>query len=156
MPKTWTMKALRVYHRDLRKADQALAKERDRRYAEVEAEREKAVRIKDHADEQALNLARQAQTAKDDMHNGLLKQIGEERGTYATKDDVAAAVKEINATYGPLVTWATSQQGQQSSVTDSRTSRRLDASLRVIIIGVVVSGTFNLIGAIVSIVIATR
>jgi hypothetical protein len=48
-----------------------LDNERDRRYAEVNVEREKALKIKETADSEALKLARDIQTYKDEKSNQL-------------------------------------------------------------------------------------
>lgn len=71
---------LREYFEALRSAD-------DRRYAEVAAEREKALKIKETADEKALDLARIIQTYKDEKANELREQINSERGSYVTNKD---------------------------------------------------------------------
>lgn len=78
----------------IRKCDKAFAKERDRRYAEVNVEKEKALKIKEAADLAALQLAREIQTYKDEKANELREQINAERGLYATKDDLAALTRE--------------------------------------------------------------
>jgi hypothetical protein len=82
----------------LREHLEALRAADDRRYAEVAAEREKALKIKETADLAALELAREIQTYKDTKANELREQIGSERGLYATKDDLAAAIREVVAT----------------------------------------------------------
>ena len=74
----------------VRAGDLALNQERDRRYAEVSIEREKALKIKEKADEKALSLARDIQTYKDLQANQLREQINNERGLYATKDQLDA------------------------------------------------------------------
>lgn len=81
----------------------------DRRYAEVALEREKALRIKEDADEIALKLARDIQTYKDEQHNGLLKQWQLERGTYVTNDKFEAVIK-------PVVDFVASQQGKSQGL----------------------------------------
>src|ERR1700733_14459906 len=75
--------------------------ERDRRYAEVNTEREKALKIKDEADRRALKLARIIQRYKDEKANNLREQIGSERGLYATKEDIE-----------PLKSYIASQTGR--------------------------------------------
>jgi hypothetical protein len=77
--------------------------ERDRRYTEVGIEREKALKIKETADLAALQLARDIQSYKDEKANELREQISSERGHYASRDDLDAAVKTINATLAPLI-----------------------------------------------------
>ncbi len=72
----------------LRAADIRLEEERDRRYAEVNIEREKALKIKETADLAALQLAREIQSYKDEKANQLREQINSERGLYATNKDI--------------------------------------------------------------------
>jgi hypothetical protein len=93
-------------------AEARLQTERDRRYAEVNVEKEKALKIKETADRDALQLARDIQTYKDQQHNGLLNQLNGERGLYATKDDLGAAIEKVEATIGPLLTYVAAQQGR--------------------------------------------
>jgi hypothetical protein len=62
--------------------------ERDRRYAEVNIEREKALKIKEEADRRALELARDIQALRDEKANGLLDLVKSERGTYATNKEI--------------------------------------------------------------------
>jgi len=95
---------------------QELAEERDRRYAEVATEREKALKIKETADLAALGLAREIQSYKDEKANELREQISAERGNYATKDDVGAAVSKIEAQMKPLNDYIISQQGRSSGI----------------------------------------
>ncbi len=72
----------------LRAADDRFAAERDRRYSEVNIEREKALKIKETADLAALSLAREIQTYKDEKANQLREQINSERNLYPTKSQL--------------------------------------------------------------------
>lgn len=81
------------FERDRRYAEVAI--ERDRRYAEVNVEKEKALAIKTEADKTALGLQRDVQLYKDEKANNLREQIGAERGTYATKDQLAVQLKPL-------------------------------------------------------------
>jgi hypothetical protein len=92
----------REYWEAIRKGDQALATERDRRYAEVGVEKEKALKIKEAADLTALRLARDIQDYKDQKANELREQISSERGNYATKDDLQNLSREFQAALKPL------------------------------------------------------
>lgn len=65
-----------------------ISEERDRRYAEVNIEREKALKIKEEADRRALELAREIQAFRDEKANGLLDLVKSERGSYATNKDL--------------------------------------------------------------------
>ncbi len=76
---------------------EAVMDERDRRYAEVNIEREKALKIKEEADKTALGLAREIQTYKDEKANELRSQIEREQGERATKDELRALGEKIEA-----------------------------------------------------------
>jgi hypothetical protein len=74
--------------------------ERDRRYAEVNIEREKALKIKETADLAALQLAREIQSYKDEKANELREQISSERGMYATNKDIEPLKAFVSAQTG--------------------------------------------------------
>lgn len=117
---------LREHLEALRAADALLAAERDRRYAEVSAEREKALVIKDSASRDALALARQGQAYRDEQSNKLREQINSERGLYATKEDLVNAVREMTAAIKPLAEYVASAAGRSGGAAESRTEHRLD------------------------------
>jgi vacuolar-type H+-ATPase subunit H len=104
---------LREYFEALRKAEEKFQTERDKRYTEVNTEKEKALKIKETADLMALQLAREIQTYKDEKANELREQINNERGVYATKDDLANSVDKLEATIRPTLSWIASQQGRR-------------------------------------------
>lgn len=93
----WTVETWAAHTEALREGDLRFLEERDRRYTEVNIEKEKALKIKETADLAALSLAREIQTYKDEKANELREQINSERGLYATKDDLRAAVEKIEA-----------------------------------------------------------
>ena len=103
----------------LRTADKELSIERDRRYAEVALEREKALRIKEESGKTALELAREIQTYKDEKANQLREQINSERGLYASKNELNAAVEEVEAMIRPVADYVSSQQGGPRAITPS-------------------------------------
>jgi hypothetical protein len=124
----WTLDTLQEHLSALKRADERLDtererfnQERDRRYSEVNIEREKALKIKEEADKAALGLAREIQSYKDEKANQLREQIGSERGSFATKDDLSAAIREITVTVAPLSAFVSSQrgihEGAQASIT---------------------------------------
>jgi hypothetical protein len=115
-PCGWDANKLKVHYDALRTADRRFHDERDRRYSEVNIEREKALKIKEEADKAALGLAREIQTYKDEKANELREQIASERNLYATKNDVTAAVEKIEAEIRPLFEYATTQQGRSSGL----------------------------------------
>lgn len=94
----WTMDTLQAHYAALRGADLRFEQERDRRYSEVNTEREKALKIKETADLAALGLAREIQTYKDEKANELREQINAERNLYVTKDELGSAMRELSAT----------------------------------------------------------
>lgn len=93
-------------------AEVRFQEERDRRYAEVATEREKALKIKETADLAALSLAREIQTYKDEKANELRSQIERERGTYCTQGDLKGAVEKMQATIAPLGDYVSKQSGR--------------------------------------------
>jgi hypothetical protein len=116
----WTIETYAVHNEALRNAEARFQDERDRRYAEVATEREKALKIKETADLAALGLAREIQTYKDEKANELREQIGSERGHYATKDDLIAAVEKLEETIKPIAGYIASQQGRIGGWNDVR------------------------------------
>jgi hypothetical protein len=102
----------------LRIADEKFRTERDRRYAEVSVEREKALKIKEVADLAALQLAREIQTYKDEKANELRSQIERERGSYATQSDLRGSTEKVEALIKPLSEWMSSQQGRSTGLSD--------------------------------------
>lgn len=113
---TWTVESLAAHYEALREADARFDQERDRRYFEVARERERALTIETEARNEALRLARDIQTYKDEKANELRSQIESERGIYATKDDLAVAADKMIATIKPALDYATSQQGSSAGV----------------------------------------
>jgi hypothetical protein len=106
----------------VRENDRRFEVERDRRYAEVNLEREKALKIKETADLAALELAREIQTYKDEKANELRSQIERERGTYVTQDQLMALTREQAAALKPLTDFVARQQGRQGGQEYQRTS----------------------------------
>ena len=118
--------SIREYFEALRAADlrahlleEKFQTERDRRYAEVALEREKALKIKEEADKAALGLAREIQQYKDEKANELRSQIERERGSYTTQGDLRGAVDKIEATIKPLAEYVTAQQGGPRAITSA-------------------------------------
>lgn len=112
----WTVETLAEYERAVRDGDREVHAERDRRYAEVALEREKALKIKETADLAALQLAREIQTYKDEKANELRSQIERERGSYVTKPELSAAIEKIELVLKPLNTYMTTQQGRSQGI----------------------------------------
>ena len=111
----------------LREHIEALLREKDLRYeqryeAQQEANRnaflaaKEAREIKDRADKEALELAREIQKYKDEKANNLRDQIGAERGLYPTKDDLKAAVEKLEISIAPVLTQMAMQRGKSSGL----------------------------------------
>ena len=124
----WTVDILHEHLTALAAAEQRFAAERDRRYAEVNVEKEKALKIKETADLAALQLAREIQTYKDEKANELREQINRERGLYVTRDELASAVRELQAMIKPLTEYTTSDAGRNQGAAGTRTEQRLTTS----------------------------
>lgn len=105
---------------DLREADQRFAEERDRRYTEVKQAEEKAILIKEVGDKEALSLAREIQTYKDEKANELREQINSERGRYLTREEYNLAhvslVDKVESGFKPLNEFMTSQLGRREGI----------------------------------------
>lgn len=87
MPEALTV-SLKEHFETILRLNDKFDQERDRRYAEVNIEREKALKIKEEADRRALELAREIQAFRDEKANGLLDLVKSERGSYATNKDI--------------------------------------------------------------------
>ena len=121
MAKGWTIETYASHNEALRAAEEKFQIERDRRYAEVATEREKALKIKETADLAALGLAREIQTYKDEKANELREQIASERGLYVSKSEMIAAVEKLEETIKPIAAFVQSQQGRSQGGLDTRT-----------------------------------
>jgi vacuolar-type H+-ATPase subunit H len=134
----WTIATLKTYYDALLVADEKLRTERDRRYTEVGQERERALKIKEQADRDALMLAREIQTYKDEKANELREQINRERGLYVTHDELKSTVDKIEALIKPLTTYVSSQQGRSSGIQASTATLVTIILVAVAVMGLVI------------------
>jgi vacuolar-type H+-ATPase subunit H len=130
---------LREYLAALRESDQALAVERDRRYSEVKAAEEKALKVKEEADRTALGLQRETQQYKDEKANELREQISRERGLYVTREELAGSMREIQALIKPLTDYVNSDAGRNAGAAGTRTDQRLNIGQVVAVMSVTVA-----------------
>lgn len=137
----WTVETLRILLDERAQWQAALAAETDRRYAEVALEREKALKIKETADERALGLQAETQKYKDEKANQLREQINSERGLYATKDDVIAAVDKVMAHVTPMTDYVSGKRGNDAG----RSDMRLNVNMLVGVSGLVLSAVIVLV-----------
>jgi hypothetical protein len=115
----WTLDTYAAHNEALRRAHEQFEQERDRRYAEVATEREKALKIKETADLAALGLAREIQTYKDEKANELREQINSERGLYATKGDLSAIADKFEAQLKPIAEYIAADRGRDRGFASS-------------------------------------
>lgn len=108
----WSMQAYILHNEAMRDAAQRFSDERDRRYAEVNVEREKALKIKETADLAALSLARESQVYKDQQADIMREKNIAASGIYATNADLANVVDKIEKKLTPIVDFINTQQGQ--------------------------------------------
>lgn len=107
----WTVDTLREHWLALREADDRFNIERDKRYAEVNIEREKALKIKETADLAALTLAREIQSYKDEKVEKSREQNLRESGEYVTRGDLDTVVRRIESSLTPIFDFISSQKG---------------------------------------------
>lgn len=91
----WSIDTLAVHLDALRLADERFNDERDRRYTEVNIEKENALKIKETADLAALSLARESQTYKEQQNDALRDKNLSESGVYATNASMSAMGDDI-------------------------------------------------------------
>jgi len=108
----WTLETYAAHNEALRASEERFHAERDRRYAEVKNAEEKALRVKEQADRDALALAREIQTYKDEKANELREQINSERGHYASKDDLAQLADKMTTMFAPVNEFIARNQGR--------------------------------------------
>jgi len=99
----------------MRKVQNEFENERDRRYTEVNIEKEKALKIKETADLAALSLARESQTYKEQQNDALRDKNLSESGIYATNASVSQAIgaleNKLDTALQPLIDFVSNQRG---------------------------------------------
>ena len=93
----WTIQTYAAHNEAMRRESQRFEDERDRRYTEVNIEKEKALKIKETADLAALSLARESQTYKEQQNDALRDKNLSESGVYATNDSLSKVAENIRA-----------------------------------------------------------
>jgi len=146
--------SLKEHFESLREADFRFYEERDRRYSEVNVEREKALKIKETADLAALSLAREIQDYKDEKANNLRSQIEGERGHYSTKEDTKAVEEKFYAALKPISDWVQGQQGggvvRTESLQESRWSERQRSQKNEWLIGLLIGAGIAFAGLLIA------
>jgi len=111
----WTLKTLAAHNEAMRIETERFDDERDRRYTEVNIEKEKALKIKETADLAALSLARESQTYKEQQNDALRDKNLSESGIYATNASVAKAFDDLRVSLQPLVDFVSAAKGASTS-----------------------------------------
>lgn len=111
----------------------------DRRYAEVNVEREKALKIKETADLAALSLAREIQTYKDEKANELRSQIERERGTYVTQEQMAARYEALAASIRVVTDYMSTQQGRDAATRASQVRTNAIVVIGLTVVAIIVA-----------------
>lgn len=131
----WTVDTLHSHFTVLREADTKFYEERDRRYTSESELRAMALRIKETADAEALRLAREAQSLKDEQTDKLRDESLSRSGIYATNAGVQKAFQEledrIQEVLKPLVNYVASQTGAQGAISAMSTRQLAWSSLFV-------------------------
>ena len=89
--------------------------ERDRRYTEVAIEREKALKIKEVADRDAMDLARSAQIYREAQNDAMRDKNLSQSGIYATTASVAQGFAEFRAEVRPLLDYVQAVKGSATN-----------------------------------------
>jgi len=108
---SWTIGTLKHHQTAMEEWRDRFDAERDRRYLEVNIEKEKALKIKETADRDALSLAREAQAYKDQQNDALRDKNLSESGVYATNSGVAQAIGKLEQKLDPIFEFISAQKG---------------------------------------------
>jgi hypothetical protein len=135
----WTVESYAAHNEALRLAEERLQAERDRRYAEVALEREKAIKIKDAADEEAMRIRRAQEAYREDHDNRFREQLKDERLTYATKTDLVAFREQYEIAHKPLADYVLASRASEITRTESKQSTFASIDMSAKIFGVVVA-----------------
>lgn len=111
MSGTWTIETYALHNEAMRVSEERFQTERDKRYTEGNELRAMALKIKETADANALELASESQTYKEARNDAMREQNLKETGIYATRDDLAEVVKSMEKALKPLVDYVSGQQG---------------------------------------------
>lgn len=126
-------------------AEHRFAAERDRRYTEVQIEREKALQIKEVADAKALVLAAALQAEKDERKNDVLSRWDADRNTFVTRTEFVTAIDTLGERFSlalkPLNDFMAGTRQAGSALAMFKTSQIAYVTLAVVIAGVL-SGLF--------------
>lgn len=133
----WTLATFKEYSDARALAEERFADERDRRYTEVNIEKEKALKIKETADLAALSLARESQTYKEQQNDALRDKNLQDSGVYAKNSDVAQMIGDLKKSLDPFLDYVTAQQGSTTNTNSIWTKSGTLFAVMAAIVGVV-------------------
>lgn len=100
-----------MHYQEIRASDKRFEDERDKRYAEGNELRAMALKIKETADANALELASEAQIYKEERNDATREQNLKQAGIYATRDDLSEVVARFDKTIKPILDYVAKQSG---------------------------------------------
>lgn len=146
----WSVEAYTIHSKALRVADKELQDEKfkhitetvalnDRRYTEGNELRAMALKIKETADRDALELDRASQAYKAERYDVRSEQSLKEAGIYATRDDLAEVVNTFKKSLKPIEDFISNLQGatQGGQITMGKVAALIAATGTII--GILVS-----------------
>lgn len=107
----WALESYIMHNEAMRAANEKMVAEVDRRYTEGNELRAIALKIKETADRDALELDRASQTYKAERNDAMREQSITDKGQYATHADVAMVVDRMEKSLKPIVEYIATQQG---------------------------------------------
>ena len=107
----WTLESYIMHNEAMRLTNDRFIAEVDRRYTEGNELRAMALKIKETADRDALELDRASQTYKAEKNDSMREQTISDKGQYATHADVALVVERMEKSLKPIVEYIANQQG---------------------------------------------
>lgn len=107
----WTVETYALHNEAMRVAEEKFQTERDKRYTEGNELRAMALKIKETADANALELASESQTYKEARNDAMREQNLKETGVYATRDDLTVVVETFKKALEPIEDYISGQKG---------------------------------------------
>lgn len=125
------------HHNEMRGVEERFQTERDKRYTEGNELRAMALKIKETADANALELASESQTYKEARNDAMREQNLKETGVYATRDDLAEVVSRFDKTIKPILDYVSAQKGVVSGTAMTKGNLYTAIGAAIAIIGVI-------------------
>jgi hypothetical protein len=129
----WTIETYVAHNEALRRADEKFHRERDRRYKEVNNEKEKSSKIQAVNEKNNLKLAREIQNYKDEKANELREQINSERLLYVRKTDL----NKYDEILKPIQEFVSVHRGAQAGTDKTIYYLLIIAGLAISLIGMI-------------------